>query len=92
MTIPKPHCQICGSTKTLGGGLCQYMCFWVLEGWLGWNARSKKVAVRSCKAVRWAGAIISYPKLITAARLAGWMGRENTVTFPMAAKAAAVGK
>jgi len=53
----------------------------VLEGWLGYNARTKKVVVRNNAATQWAGATISYPKLIRTARMLGWSGQENAVTF-----------
>ncbi len=84
-------CQICGSKKSLGGNLCQHMCFWILEGWLGWNARTKQTAVMDRRAARFADAIISYPKLIAAAKSLGWTGRENAGTFVAAAKAAKAG-
>ncbi len=77
----KSKCQICGSTKSFGGGLCQHLCYWILEGWLGFNARTKETAVMDQRALRFADVIISYPKLIASARILGWAGRETAVTF-----------
>jgi hypothetical protein len=59
------------------------MCYWTLEGWIGWNARSKKVAIRDARAVSLFPDVLSYPKTIATARAMGWTGRENAVgTFP----------
>jgi hypothetical protein len=80
---PKPKCQICGSTKTLGGGLCYYLCYWVLEGWLGFNARTKKAAIRNQCAFRFVAFKISYPKMIVMARAMGWKGNKEASTFPV---------
>lgn len=89
----EPRCAICGSNKTADEKsplLCQFFCFWTLEGWLGWNARTGKVAIRDARAMRLFPDRLSYPKTVATARLMGWTGRENAVgTFPQAAKAMA---
>jgi hypothetical protein len=81
------HCAICGSKKTADEKtpeLCQYFCFWTLEGWLGWNAKTAKVAVKDSRALRFVpttkfdtASKISYPKMIRMARAMGWTGRED---------------
>ena len=88
---PKPKCAICGSTKTFGGGLCYYMCYWSLEGWLGWNARTKMAVVRDQRAMRFVVTRISYPKMLVMARAMGWKGDKEAGTFPVMAKAAKAG-
>jgi hypothetical protein len=80
----EPRCQICGSHKTADAknpALCQYFCYWLLEGWLGWNARLQTHAVCDQRAQGFVGAPLSltYPKLIALARMLGWHGRENVV-------------
>lgn len=107
--IPKPKpmepcCQICGSRKSLDTkqpGVCAFLCYWTLEGWLGWNGRDQVVAVRDSRALRFVpthkkdkASKISYPKMIAIARVLGWRGRENAVgTFPkVSAIAKAVGQ
>jgi len=88
-------CAICGSRKTADDkdpAVCQYLCGWILEGWLGWNARTKKVAIRDARAVSLVSTRLSYPKMIRMARWLGWTGQENVVgTFvqPTAKKAKA---
>ncbi len=88
------RCLICGSEKTMdekAPALCYFGCFWTLEGWLGWNARTNVVAVRDQRALRFVptsktdkAAKISYPKMIAMARVMGWSGRENAVgPFPV---------
>lgn len=98
-TPDKPRCQICGAAATADGGqpsVCRYLCFWTLEGWLGWNARTGKVAVRDQRALRFVptgqgdpAAKISYPKMVAMARTMGWNGRKEAGTFPAAAPAKA---
>jgi hypothetical protein len=94
-----PCCQICGSRKSLDEkqpGVCAFLCYWTLEGWLGWNAREQVVAVRDHRALRFVpthkkdkASRISYPKMVAMARMLGWRGRENAVgTFAAKAKAA----
>lgn len=76
------RCTICGSRKTLDSkspSICQFMCYWVLEGWLGWNARKQEVAIRDHRALMLFPDTLSYPKTIEAARMMGWHGRENAV-------------
>lgn len=97
------RCQICGSLKTLDSkepALCVFLCYWQLEGWLGWNGREQVVAVRNQLALRFVpthkkdrASKISYPKMIALARMMGWRGRENVVgTFPPAAMKAGAGR
>jgi hypothetical protein len=80
-----PCCQVCGSKRTADAkqpSLCYYMCYWLLEGWLGFNARTNKVAIRDQRAFQFVPDKLSYPKTIAKARSLGWRGRENvTGTF-----------
>ena len=76
------HCAICGSKKAVDAkspAICQYLCYWILEGWLGWNARTRKVAIRDARAMRLMPDRLSYPKTIAAARGMGWTGQENAI-------------
>jgi hypothetical protein len=75
-------CAICGSKKAVDDkspAICQYLCYWTLEGWLGWNARTSKVAIRDWRAVALVPDRLSYPKMILAARAMGWAGEENAI-------------
>jgi hypothetical protein len=70
----------------------------MLEGWLGWNARTKRVAIRDRRAFRFVptsktdpAAKISYPKMIAMARALGWKGDKEAGTFPVMAKSAKAG-
>lgn len=75
-------CLICGSKRKADDkapNLCYYMCYWLLEGWLGWNARTHKVAIRDQRALPFVPDGLSYPKTIAKARSLGWAGRENVV-------------
>jgi hypothetical protein len=80
-------CQICGSTKTANdkAAVCQYFCYWTLEGWLGWHGKRKMIAVRNVNAMLFTpghvGGKLSYPKMIAFARDLGWEGRENAGTM-----------
>jgi hypothetical protein len=76
------RCAICGSKKAADDkspAICQYFCYWTLEGWLGWNGRTRKVAIRDARAMAFVPDRLSYPKTIRAARTLGWMGEENAV-------------
>ena len=79
-------CQICGCKKTVdekSPELCQYLCYWILEGWTGWNARLGEVVIRDHRAMALYPDRLSYPKMVVEARILGWTGRENVVgTFP----------
>jgi hypothetical protein len=87
------RCEICGCRATVDGEeprVCQHLCYWILEGWLGWNARTQKVVVRDTRAMNLLPDRLSYPKTVAAARMMGWTGRENRVgTFPRKAMEAA---
>lgn len=91
-----PRCAICGSKKavdTKSPTICYYLCYWTLEGWIGWNARRKEVAIRDARAVKLFPDVLSYPKTVATARAMGWTGREDVVgTFPAVAKAKAMAK
>jgi len=89
---PQPQCAVCGGKKTLGGGLCVGLCYWILEGWLGWDGKRQRVKFADSRATKlWALHRQSYPKLVRTARAMGWAGLENAATFPVvrAAKAKA---
>jgi hypothetical protein len=73
--IPPRKCAICGSIGTYDKGLCVNMCRWTLEGWLGWNGRTKKQVMNS--RVPAVLLTLSYPKKVALARLLGWTGNEN---------------
>lgn len=82
LLLMKPHCKICGSTKTIDAkspALCQYLCYWILEGWLGWNSKLGEVKIADARAVSLFPDRLSYPKTIATARSMGWTGRENAV-------------
>lgn len=91
-----PCCAICGSKKTVDDKspqICQYLCYWTLEGWLGWNARKKEVVIRDARAVKLFPDRLSYPKTVATARMMGWQGREDAVgTFPAVVKLKAMAK
>jgi len=76
------HCAICGSKKAVDDkspAICQYLCYWILEGWLGWNARTRKVAIRNAHAIYLTSDRLSYPKMVRVARAMGWTGEENAI-------------
>jgi hypothetical protein len=73
-------CAICGCKRTADAKsprICHYLCYWILEGWIGFNARDNKVAIRDTRAVSLFPDVLSYPKTIRAARAMGWAGRED---------------
>src|SRR5208337_4463337 len=73
-------CAICGSKKTADGKspkICHYLCYWILEGWIGFNARDNKVVIRDSRAVCLFPDVLSYPKTVRTARALGWIGRED---------------
>jgi hypothetical protein len=80
----KPRCSICGSQNSLDGVLCQHLCFWIVEEWVGWNARMNEVKFFNQLGLElWSMHRQSYPKMVRTARSMGWTGRENVVgTFP----------
>jgi hypothetical protein len=77
-------CSICGSKKA-NSGVCQFFCYWTLEGWLGWSGRKKMVVVRDVRAMMFlpghSAANLSYRKTIAKARAFGWRGQENAGTM-----------
>ncbi len=73
-------CSICGCKKTADDKspkICHYLCYWILEGWIGFNARMGKVVIRNARAVSLFPDVLSYPKTVRAARAMGWTGRED---------------
>jgi hypothetical protein len=80
-------CKICGSTKATDdpGEVCNYLCYWQIEGWLGWNGKRKKVAIRDLRAMIFVpghtAGKVSYKRMIAMARDLGWNGRENAGTL-----------
>jgi hypothetical protein len=75
-------CAICGSKRTVdekSPAICQYLCYWTLQGWIGWNARLGEVAIRDARAMDLFPDRLSYPKMVATARIMGWTGRENFV-------------
>ena len=92
----KPTCAVCGGKKTFGGGLCQNLCYWILEGWLGWDGKRSRMKFADSHATKlWALHRQGYPALVKTARAMGWAGIENAATFPIVkaakAKAASAG-
>lgn len=88
------YCAICGSKKTIDSkspAICQFLCYWILEGWLGWNARTGVVVVRDSRAMQLVPDRLSYPRTIAYARAMGWTGRENVVGTFVAEKAMSAG-
>lgn len=77
-------CKVCGCKSTVGNGVCKFLCNWILEGWIGWNARDGKVVVLTATAMKVATANghkrLSYPKMVALARSLGWTGCENPIT------------
>jgi len=77
-------CSICGSKK-FNNGVCHYLCYWTLEGWLGWSGKKKMVVVRDVRAMMFlpghSAAHLSYRKMIAKARAFGWRGKENAGTM-----------
>lgn len=81
-------CAVCGSSKALNDDLCYWGCYWLVEGWVGFNARDRhnsggKVVFRDHRALGlWAQHRQSYTKMISTARALGWQGVEG-YTFTM---------
>jgi hypothetical protein len=77
------ECAICGSKSSLGNGLCYFGCYWILEGWVGFNARERSnpggtMYFANQSALKmWSFHRLSYPKMVRTARAMGWTGREN---------------
>lgn len=91
--VGKPHCVICGSTRTLGLGVCANLCHWILEGWIGYNAVLNEVKFFTHKALPLAQLhswdptkrvrkAPSFTKLVAAARALGWSGNTASGSQP----------
>jgi hypothetical protein len=76
----KPRCAICGSIRPVSKKYpetCNRFCYWTFEGWIGWNARRRKVVIRDARALTLFAPRLSYPKAVATARMLGWTGKEN---------------
>ena len=91
--VGKPHCVVCGSTRTLGNGVCQNMCHWMLPGWIAWNAVLKEVKFMTARALplaklhQWnpttkTRKAPSFPKIVSIAISLGWNGDTNAPSQP----------
>jgi len=91
--VGKPHCVICGTTRTLGNGVCANFCHWMLIGWIAWNPVLKEVKILDHRALplvamhKWNPvtkrvAAPSFPKLVAAARALGWSGNTASPSQP----------
>jgi len=100
---PQVVCTVCGSKKARGG-VCQWLCFWEIEGWAGWDGRWRgrdrngkprqgRMRFFKTEALKlWALHRLPYNGMLEAARLLGWGGQEGASTLvPVAAKAKAAG-
>ena len=91
--VGKPHCVLCGTTRTLGNGVCANFCHWMFEGWVGFNAVLKEVTFVDHRALPLAAmhkwnpktkrvTAPSFPKLVAAARALGWSGDTSSSSQP----------
>jgi len=87
------HCAICGSKRTMSHGVCINQCYWILPGWIGYNAVLHEVTFLDSRALplaklhRWNPKTKrvhapSFPRLIAAARAMGWQGNTATMSQP----------
>jgi len=76
---------LCGSKRTIGFGVCANQCFWLLTGWVGYNAVLNETvfvdyrALPLAKLHKWNPTTKrvtapSFPKLVAMARAWGWTG------------------
>ncbi len=88
-----PHCALCGSKRTLGFGVCANQCYWLLPGWVGYNAVLNEVKFVDARALplaklhKWNPktqrvTAPSFPKIVSIARAAGWDGTPSSMSQP----------
>ena len=91
--VGRPHCVVCGSTRSLGNGVCINLCHWYLTGWIAWNAVLKEVKFMTVRALplaklhRWnpdkrTRSAKSWPKIVAAAQALGWTGNTSSPSQP----------
>ena len=88
-----PHCTLCGSKRALRFGVCVNQCFWMLPGWVGYNAVLNKIVFVDSRALplaklhKWnpvtkRRSAPSFLKLVAIARSMGWNGDTAAMSQP----------